>query len=497
MPSYKDFSHADLLSAVEELEAKLADQRRIEEKLRTELDHKDIMIQNVDVGITRIDKDLNVVFANSTIEKWFDKPMSEFVGQKCFRVFVQRDEPCPDCPGLASIESGEPCALETWGEREDGSTFVVSDRTFPYFDENGDVIGFNEIIEDITERKKTEKDLQESEQRYRSIVETSPLGIALADIEPGILVDVNKALCNMVGRSSEELIGQPQSILHPESDHLDSGYSETFNKHKHDDAGKTLLAKIKRKDGGLRDIEISANPVHLSGREFLHGFFKDVTERRAIEAQLWHAQKMDAIGTLAGGIAHDFNNILAGILGYAELSVSKVPAGSTLQKYLDHILKASQRGKDLVAQILTFSSKRGEAPTPVKIQPIVRECVKLLRATVPITIDIEFIAPEEPLTVLATSTELHQVLMNLVTNGSQAMGGESGRIVIKLIETSINDEEALIIGVKLGEFVSLQVSDTGPGIPPEIKASVFDAVDGSHPPASRCAKVWLSSTTGK
>ena len=184
---------------------------------------------------------------------------------------------------------------------------------------------------------------------------------------------------------------------------------------------------------------------------------------------------MEAIGTLAGGIAHDFNNILAAIMGYAELSLSQVPENSQLEHNLAMILKSSLRARDVIRQILIFSRKSQEERHPVCLQEIVREAVKLLRASIPSTIAIreEYFAPDHM--VLASPTQIHQVLINLCTNAAQAMQESGGTMTISLQPFELPPDAAQKhINLQPGRYVQLQVSDTGPGIDPAIMDRIFD-----------------------
>ena len=197
-------------------------------------------------------------------------------------------------------------------------------------------------------------------------------------------------------------------------------------------------------------------------------------EIKHFENQLRQAQKMEAIGTLAGGIAHDFNNILAAVLGYAEIALEEARGRSPLNGYLSEILKASHRAKDLTRQILTFSRQAEVAPKPVRLQGVVREAVKLLRASLPTTIAIEENLDCDA-TVMADPTQLHQVVMNLATNAAHAMEEQGGVLSILLEEVSSGIQP--LPGPDRAEAcrkVRLTVVDTGPGIDPSIRDRIFE-----------------------
>ena len=171
----------------------------------------------------------------------------------------------------------------------------------------------------------------------------------------------------------------------------------------------------------------------------------------ALEGQLQHAQRMDAIGTLAGGIAHDFNNILAPIIGYTEISIDDVPEGNPVRNNLEQVLKATKRARDLVHQILTFSRQSKQEYKPLKVQSIVDDVLKLLRASIPSTIGISHDIDTGCRPVMGDRTQLHQILINLCTNAYQAMEDSGGQVEVTLTETHIHADEPIEqLGLKPG-----------------------------------------------
>ena len=208
----------------------------------------------------------------------------------------------------------------------------------------------------------------------------------------------------------------------------------------------------------------------------------DITERKKaeeektkMEAQLRQAQKMEAIGTLAGGIAHDFNNILGAIIGYSEMAIESLPPDSTVTRNLGEVLKAGFRAKDLVTQILAFSRQANIDPIYLRPAGIIKEGIKLLRSSIPTTIDIhEDIDPKTGV-ILAAPTQIHQILMNLCTNAFHAMEEHGGTLQISLHEIELGPENsAFASGAAIGTFARLTVHDSGTGIDPMIKNNIFD-----------------------
>ncbi len=198
-------------------------------------------------------------------------------------------------------------------------------------------------------------------------------------------------------------------------------------------------------------------------------------EQQRLEEQLRHAQKIEAIGTLSGGIAHDFNNILGIILGYTDLALLEVPEGTSLQRKLNEVIKASGRAKDLVNQILTFSRQREQERRPIQIGFIVKEVLKMLRASLPATIEIRKNVDSGLGTVLSDPTQIHQVLMNLCTNAAHAMREKGGILEVTLSDVDIDSETASRhMDLAPGQYQKLTVSDTGHGMDARVMERIFE-----------------------
>jgi two-component system cell cycle sensor histidine kinase/response regulator CckA len=204
--------------------------------------------------------------------------------------------------------------------------------------------------------------------------------------------------------------------------------------------------------------------------------FDDITVRKSLEAQLRQAQKMEAIGTLAGGIAHDFNNILSAIMGYTDMALTHPKVDDRLRRYLNQVYMAGERATDLVKQILAFSRQSDQKPRPLRVSPIVKEVLKLLRASLPTTITIRQDIQSQTDTVLADPTQIHQILMNLCTNAAHAMRETKGELKVSLGPVEVKPGDTLIIlhGLTPDMYLKLTVSDAGIGIAPDIMDRIFD-----------------------
>ena len=193
------------------------------------------------------------------------------------------------------------------------------------------------------------------------------------------------------------------------------------------------------------------------------------------EKQLQQVMKLQAIGTLAGGIAHDFNNILFPIVGYTELTMDDTPEDSQARQNLQEVLKATNRAKELVQQILAFSRQSSQERKPLKIQYLIKEAFKLLRATIPSSIEIDCDIDELCGPINGDPTQIHQIIMNLCTNAYHAMQESGGKLEVKLKEININYEQSLErVGIKIGKHIELTVKDSGHGMDQQVMDRIFE-----------------------
>lgn len=342
----------------------------------------------------------------------------------------------------------------------------------------------DQLKKEINKRKQAEEAFQESDKKYQTILESIEEGYYEIDLA-GNLTFFNESLCKILGYSHDELLGMNnRDYTTPETA---KRMNQIFNQiYRTEKPVRVTDYEIIRKDGATRVLELSASPMLDNGDKPIgfRGVVRDVSQRlwaerekRKLEAQLQQAQKMEAIGALAGGITHDFNNILAAIIGYTELAMLDVPEGSKAKQSLKEVQKAGNRAKDLVNQILTFSRQSKQELLLVQIRPIVKEALKLLRASLPTTIEIrqKLETPPGQGTVKADPTKLHQVLMNLCTNAAHAMRENGGILEVSLTKVDMDaDAAARHRDIRPGPYLKLTVSDTGHGMAPEVLERIFD-----------------------
>jgi two-component system cell cycle sensor histidine kinase/response regulator CckA len=328
---------------------------------------------------------------------------------------------------------------------------------------------------DITDRKKAEQVIRKHEQDMRAILDAVTETIALIDRQ-GTVLAANQTVSERLGISKEELIGKCiYDFFPPEvSDFRRRKWSEVFN------TGKSIAFEDTRL--GMT-FEQTAYPIFGEDRqvEAVVTFAREVTgqkkaeeARTKLEAQLRQAHKMEAIGTLAGGIAHDFNNILGAIMGYSELAQLDTGQGKNVSRHLDQILKAAERARDLVKQILAFSRRSETDLKPVDVNQVVIRSVEMLGHTIPKMIDIQMKLAGNLDTVKADAGQLEQVIMNLAGNAKDAMP-DGGKIVLETREICLDQEHGEDhLEIAPGWYVLLTVTDTGQGMDKETQSQIFD-----------------------
>ncbi len=245
---------------------------------------------------------------------------------------------------------------------------------------------------------------------------------------------------------------------------------------KGENPGTVDFSYVDPKTGRSKWLSAQSSPLRSANEEVIGAIatVRDITERKRFESHLQRTQKMESIGNLAGGIAHDFNNILFPIIGLAELMLEDLPPESLERENAREILNAGLRGSDLVKQILAFSRQSEHKKTPVRVQQILREVLKLGRSTIPADIEIVSDIQKDCGLVMADPTQVHQIAMNLITNAYHAVEEAGGKIVVSLKETEAGGEDERRWPLRAGRYAVLSVSDTGPGIDPAVADKIFE-----------------------
>lgn len=438
------------------------------------------LFRSVPAGVGLV-KDRYIMEANEQLSRMTGYSMDELVGKKS-RILYSTDEDFEYVgkEKYDQIKENGTGSVEIPWRCKDGKNIDVLLSSAPI-----DIRDFTKGVTfsafDITDRKKAEKELIVSEERYRIIVESSNDGIITLS-KTYLITSMNSAFENLIGQKRDDWLDQPVMNLICSSDK--------------EKASRIFEQTLKGEDAVVETLRVQSDPLDTCRIcEFkltpkfddqiqdigIIGFVKDLTESieaqetvQRVESQLRHSQKMEAIGTLAGGIAHDFNNILSAIFGYAQLAELniKIPDKSTY--HISQIVKGAQRASALVQQILTFSRQAENKKSPMKVSVTVKEALRLLRATIPSSIKINDHTHSRAY-VMADPTQIHQIVMNLCTNAYHAMRSTGGELTVSLGEIEISEEESIPEIKKMaGKYVKLGVRDTGSGIDETILERIFD-----------------------
>jgi len=328
--------------------------------------------------------------------------------------------------------------------------------------------------DDITEQKQAEDALRESEERFRTIFESARDSIFIKDRHHRYTL-VNPAMARTFKRPASEILGMTAKDL----------FGDQAGEHSRESDTKVLKGQIVDEvqtvpiNGSRGIFHVIKAPIYSCPSEItgICGITRDITRTQQLEAQLRQSQKLEAIGTLSGGIAHDFNNILGAIIGYAELSLinGNMDCYDRYENNLKQIIKACQRARDLIKQILAISRKSDQNKQYIRVQPIIKETIQLLRATLPSTVEIrQHIEPSDDC-IFADSTQIHQIMMNICTNAAYAMKDKGGILEVGSMQTALTEEQCdRYPNAHPGPYCKLSVTDTGCGINQDVLERIFD-----------------------
>ena len=331
------------------------------------------------------------------------------------------------------------------------------------------------------ERKRAQDALQDSEERYRALYDEAPLMYFTVDIDLKIL-SVNQFGAKMLGYEREDLVGQSvKMVVDPEDQEL--FYQEieecfiSMNQ-----ASQKIFRKVKKDGTRLWVRETSRSIVGPNQEPMLLLSCEDISEQKRVEValaqsenQLRHTQKMEAIGTLAGGIAHDFNNILGAILGYSELALTQAKQEPKLSSYLGEVITAGHRAKELVKQILAFSRQSDQEREAVDLNKMVEEALRMVRATLPTTIEIRSTLARDSAVVFADATQIHQVIMNLCANAEFFMRKTGGELILNVRSIDLTEDSCQAFpDLNPGTYLQLTIQDSGQGMSPQVLERIFE-----------------------
>jgi PAS domain S-box-containing protein len=452
----------------------ITERKRAEAALKANEQRFRSFIENASVGIYRSTPDGRIIMANPVLLR--------ILGYHSFQELASRniesesqEASYPRRKFREEIErTGLVSDWEAAWTRRDGTKIYVRESATAIRGADGTVLHYDGIIEDISERKKAEQALRESEERFRNLTEAAFEGIVITDDTR--ILDINDQGLKLFGCERAEMIGRSAlDFISPESRPL---VAERMRARRE----SVYEHQLVRKDGSRFHAEAQAKMMPIGGRMLRMTAIRDITERRQaeqrqknLEEQLRHMQKMEALGTLAGGIAHDFNNILTGILGNLQLAEMDLPTGHPAFVALKAADKASWRARDLIARILSFSRLDRDNRAPSSLGSVVLEAVGLLRVGLPSNIAIRTDIDRRCPAVVFDAGQIHQVIMNLGTNSAHAMRDHGGVLAVELHPVTpsgaLRERHPQIIA---GPTVCLTLRDTGCGMEESVLKRIFE-----------------------
>ncbi|MFZ5907251.1 MAG: PAS domain S-box protein [Nitrospirota bacterium] len=458
-------SHGNVSGFVE-VSTDITDLKKAEQEVRSLKQQMEFILGATNTGIDIIDSEYNIRY----VDPEWAKTYGNYTGRKCFEYFMDRDTVCPGCGIQKSLETKAVTVTEEVLLKENSRPIQVI--TKPFQNEEGEWL-VAEVNVDITERKKIENALRDSEEKLEAMLQSIGDHMSMMDSELNII------WANAVAKKifGEDIVGKKcYTAYHGRGKPCDPypcivlRAFQDGEVHEHD-------TTVTDKDGKLLHFHCTAN-VALRDKDrnplAVIEISRDITEQKKLEHQLLQAQKMEAIGQLAGGIAHDFNNILTAIIGFSNLLQMEISQDDPLQNNILPILNAAKRASNLTNALLAFSRKQIMHPKAVNLNQIIRNIDRLLSRIIGEDIELSANLPDKDFIVMADASQIEQVLMNLATNARDAMP-HGGKLTIGTDFVKIDEQYLAAHGYGTpGSYVQISFEDTGQGIDASTKERIFE-----------------------
>ena len=459
-------TYEELERRVRELEAKNAESERIVKTLRESETRYRFLFEAHDSPVAILDREGVFLAANPISARNFGLEPSEIIGTSLRDLFPNEADVLFE-RHQRIIDSGEGDTFEDRFSFPEGEKWFLS-KVQPARDADGSIYGVMLITHEITERKRAEKELRESEERFRALFEGSLEAIFLADPDSGQILDANPAALKLLLKSYEEVVGSSLFQLHPPHrlDGLQEMFAELARGKKQD---TPLEIPVCRSDGTVVPVEILAQIIQIIGGHVVQLVLRDLTERKRMEEETARVERLESLGILAGGIAHDFNNLLTPILTNISMAKAYGDLDGEIDEMLTEAETATSRAKGLTQQLLTFSSGGAPAKKPMSMSKLLRDMSKL--ALSGSNVRAEYFIQENLWPCEIDDGQIGQVIQNLVINADQAMPG-GGTIQIRAENVMIDAEDPLPL--RGGKHVRISVMDQGIGIAAKHRPRVFD-----------------------
>lgn len=462
------FHDGMMIATFQDISRRIASDRA----LRAANEALEVLYQCANAAIVSLDRDMCVNFWNPAAEKMFGWTQEEVVGKPYPAVPDDMKEAFQNFFKDNMLGGQSFTDMEVLRRRKDGSRFYVSATSGPTRNERGEITGLISVMIDITRRKEAEVALQQSEERYRSLVENTQDGYFICDVTGGQFRFLNQRMCDLFNFAPDEAIHLTLWDILSEKYHdaMQSLINEQYRKSTNGSASMTFQAV--RKDGTTFRTEISVSMVTYEEKPVIQCLLRNITERERLRAKLQQAQRLESIGTLAGGVAHDFNNLLMAIQGNASLALTQVDPGTGVYGKLKNITTCVQDAASLTKQLLGFARGGKYEVKPTDLNTLVEKTAQMFGRTKK-EISIKLILQSDIWTVAVDRGQIEQVLLNLLVNGWQAMPN-GGKIDIQTANVVLDAAYADPYNIKPGNYVKTSVIDSGIGMDKAVQDKIFE-----------------------
>ena len=479
-------TRADMAVALRRLEREVAERQRVEEALREREERFRNLVETTSDWIWETEADGTYSYSSPGVRDLLGYEPHEILGRN-FNDFMPPDEADRISAEFACIRAARRpfYNLENLNLTKDGRSVILETSGVPRFDLQGNLLGYRGIDRDITERKRAAEALLEKEEFIRALLDTSRDWIWAIDLR-GVHTYSNPAVQTILGYELHEVVGgQSFNLMHEED--RERALTEIRNCLETRRGWSNLVIRWHYKAGGYRFLESNSVPVLDAAGNVIgfRGVDRDITERMQADAErlemerrLLHAQKLESLGILAGGIAHDFNNLLMAAIGNLDLALQELPPTSAAGPHIQQALQATRRGSDLTRQMLAYSGKGRFVITCMDLSEVVRENTGLFRAAISRAVTMNLCLTDEGSMIEADPGQVQQVIMNLITNASEAIGDNAGVITLATGVREFDDDylsrSRLSEKPAAGRYAYVEVSDTGLGMDSETQQRLFD-----------------------
>ena len=424
-------------------------------------------LDNTVLGIAIMDTNHRIILVNETFATLFKRTKESFVGKMCYQEFEFRSAICPHCPGVRAIASKKTEMVETSAHLPDGTDLYVKNRAIPFFNKQGDVAGFFELVENIDQQKRMEMALRIAEENYRIQFENAVDAIFLVDAENGMIVDVNSAASDLTMRNKKELIGKHYRQINFVN--ADAGEALYNSSSSHVLALETEIFNI---EGVSKNVLVANNILTIRDKKIIQSIFRDITEQkkvedanRQIQASLVQSSKLATLGEMAGGIAHEINNPLAVIKGYSMVMkqlLDNPPIDiSHFSALTKNILETVDRISKIILGLRSFSRDgENDEQVYVKLEAIVDKTLSFCAERFKnhgVAIDANI---PSSLAVTCRETQISQVILNLLSNSFDAI-------------SELPSKWVRIDGSESDDYVEIAITDSGTGIPLAVREKLM------------------------